>query len=164
MLEAESGLTISSPDFEPGDPAPKDLTCDGKSVFPTLEWEGPLPANGKELALTLTDQTNPNEPLLLWLVAGLSPSTTQVNAGLVPDDAVETLNDYGKSGFGDPCIEADSAGKDLQFRLHVLSAESGIKADAPGNEAYDQVTSLSIDSTAILVKLDSSVALAAGTD
>lgn len=149
-----TGLQLSSPDFAPGDPVPADATCLGTNRFPGLAWSG-VAAGTSELAITLSDQTNPAEPLLLWLLAGISPSVTGFGAGEIPAGAYETLNDYGRQGFGDPCLEELGAGqRDLQFRIYVLDQPSGLAPGDPGNQAWDSLRAQATDSATLLMRVD----------
>lgn len=156
LLEGESGLRLESADFEPGALMPVAATCDGINVAPSLEWSGLNPDMAKELAISFTDQTNASEPVLLWLVTNISPTVSNIDAGTLPADAVETLNDFGEAGFGSPCIQTtDTDPRRLQFRLHVLSEPSNISSGDPGNEAFSTVNSLTIDAAAVLARVDS---------
>lgn len=149
-----TGAVLSSPEFAPGDIAPTDLTCAGANRSPALEWSG-IPDDVDELAITLTDQTDPAEPLLLWLVAGIDPATPGMAAGVLTGDAVVTLNDYGQAGWGNPCLDTLAGGtRDLQFRLYLLAESSGLGAGSPGNEAWDQVAASAVDSASLLVRVD----------
>lgn len=154
--ESETGLVLTSPDFAPGAIAPQTATCAGGNSWPTLEWTN-VPASAAELAITLTNQTNPDEPLLLWLVAGISPTETALLAGQLPAGAFETLNDYGNQGYGSPCIETigeEAAGPvDLQFRLYVLEQPSGLAGGGPGNEAWDTLSAAATDSASVLMRV-----------
>ncbi len=151
--EGVTGITLSSPDFAPGDFAPIDATCGGSNQPPSLEWAGPADGTA-EWAISLSDQTDPSNPLLLWLVVGLGPSVTSLDAATA-QSAVETLNDYGQLGYGNPCVETLANGvRDLQFRLYSLSAPSGIAAGDPGNEAWDRVAAGANDSATLLMKVD----------
>lgn len=150
-----SGTTLTSPRFEPGDDIPVSATCAGANIFPALEWRG-VPANAVELGVTLSDQTDPAEPLLLWLMAGIDPSRAGLQDGTRPVAAFETLNDYGNPGYGTPCLETFSSGRrDLQFRLHVLVQPSGIAPGDPGNEAWATLRAASVESASLLAHIDS---------
>ena len=148
---APSGLTLTSPLFAPGAELPLSATCDGDNIFPDLAWTDPPPA-AVELAVTLADQTDPEEPLLLWLMAGIDPGLAGLTAGTMPAGAFETLNDYGNPGYGTPCISSTEGGRDLQFRLHVLAEPSGVGPGAPGNEAWDTIRARSIESASLLAR------------
>ena len=151
---SETGLSLSSPDFEPGGDAPIDTTCQGANVFPALTW-AELPDSAVEIVVTLSDQTDPDEPLLLWLMAGISPLETGLDAGFAPAGAYETLNDYGNLGYGTPCLDRLTAGRrDLQFRIHVLDQPSGLAPGDPGNESWDSVRALAVDSASLLMRIE----------
>jgi phosphatidylethanolamine-binding protein (PEBP) family uncharacterized protein len=150
-----SGVTLSSPDFEPGADIPAAATCAGANVFPNLEWEA-IPGGTAELAVTLVDQTDPAEPLLMWLMAGIDPTRSGIQSGFLPDGAFETLNDYGNPGYGTPCLENFASGRrDLQFRLYVLPRTSGLQSGDPGNEAWDTLRALGTETASLLARIDS---------
>lgn len=149
---APSGLTLTSPDFAPGADIPVAATCAGDNLPPVLTWES-VPFDAVELAVTLSDQTNPQEPLLLWLMAGIPPSETGLTAPDYPVAAFETLNDYGNPGYGSPCLESFATGRrDVQFRLHVLDQPSGIAPGDPGNEAWATLKARSVESASLLAR------------
>ncbi len=155
---AEPGLTgveLSSPDFEPGGLAPVDATCAGLNQPPTLRWSG-VEAGTSELAMALSDQTDPANPLLIWLVAGLDPALTELRGDALPTGAISVLNDYGQAGYGNPCIDTLSSGRrDLQFRLYLLPNPSGLDEGAAGNSSWDHVAALASDSATLLMQIDS---------
>lgn len=156
--ESETGLVLSSPDFEPGEAPPVDATCAGANRWPGLEWSG-VSDLASELAISLTNQTNPEEPLLLWLVAGISPEETGMAPGVLPAGAFETLNDYGNQGWGNPCVESFSDGSaDMQFRLHILEQPSGLAPGGAGNEAWDTLNAAATDSASVLMRTEATSA------
>lgn len=155
---SESGLSLTSPDFGPGDAAPVDTTCNGANVFPNLQWTN-LPPATAEIVVTLSNQTDPEEPLLLWLMAGISPVETGLTAGDPPAGAFQTLNDYGNLGYGSPCVESLAEGRlDLQFRIYILDQPSGLAGGDPGNSAWTSVTAQAVDSASILMRIEGGVA------
>ena len=151
-----TGLSISSPDFEPGATAPIDTTCQGDNLFPNLEWEQ-VPQAASEIAVSLSDQTDPEEPLLLWLMAGISPSATGLDSGVAPAGAFETLNDYGNLGYGSPCLDSLTEGRrDLQFRIYILEQPSGLAPGDPGNRAWESLRAQATDSATVLMRVEQS--------
>ncbi len=147
-----SGVLLSSPQFQPGADIPIESTCAGANMFPTLEWST-VPAGTAEVALTLSDQTNSEEPVLIWLMAGIDPNRGSVESGVLPNGAVETLNDYGNPGYGTPCLEELAGQRDLQFRLYVLDVPSGIQPGDPGNTSWDTLRSSAAESASLLARI-----------
>lgn len=151
---SESGLTLSSPDFAPAGVAPALVRCDGSNFFPTLQFAN-VPSDAVELAVTLSDQTDPEKPILLWLMGGLSPDRTELPSGVLPNGAYETLNDYGQLGWGNPCLESLAAGsRDLQFKVYVMTRVPAIAAGDPGNEAWDTLAASAVDNATLLMTID----------
>lgn len=155
---SSTGVALTSPDFEPGELVPISATCAGENVFPNLNW-GNIPEGAVELAVTLADQTDPNEPLLLWLMAGIDPNVTGLESGRLPDQdpsAFETLNDYGNPGYGTPCLDTFSSGRrDIQFKLYILIASSEIQPGASGNDSWQTLRAASVESATLLARVDS---------
>ncbi len=149
------GMAFTSPDFSAGGEAPVSATCTGTNLHPGFEWAN-LPDGTAELGITLSDQTDPENPLLLWLMAGLNPAAGELLQGDLPGGAFETLNDYGQPGWGNPCLESFQNGRrDLQFRLYALDRPSEISPGAPGNTAWDELAARSVDSATFLMRITS---------
>jgi phosphatidylethanolamine-binding protein (PEBP) family uncharacterized protein len=150
-------MALTSPEFVAGGEAPASATCEsGINLHPGFQWAN-VPESSVELGITLSDQTDPENPLLLWLMAGLNPAAGSLAQGDLPAGAFETLNDYGQPGWGNPCIESFQTGRrDLQFRLYALDRPSDISPGAPGNTSWDELTARSIDSATILMRITGS--------
>ncbi|MEM7275220.1 MAG: YbhB/YbcL family Raf kinase inhibitor-like protein [Actinomycetota bacterium] len=149
-----SGLALTSPDFQPGGPVPAAATCAGGSIVPALRWSS-VPLEAVELVVTISDQTDPAAPVLLWLLAGIEPDLPGLDAGAIPIGAFETLNGFGNPGFGIPCLETMAEGsRDLQFRLYALPQPSGVAPGAPGDEAWTLVRAGATDSASLLARFD----------
>ncbi len=150
-------MAVTSPDFAAGGEAPSSTTCtSGVNLHPGFRWSD-VPESAVELGITLSDQTDPENPLLLWLMAGLDPAPGGLTQGDLPAGAFETLNDYGQPGWGNPCIESFQTGRrDLQFRLYALDRPSDISPGAPGNTSWDELAARSIDSATILMRITGS--------
>lgn len=151
---APSGFQLSSPAFPPGGQLPESATCAGGNTFPELLWSE-VPPLGIELVLTLSDQTDPTQPVLLWQLAGIEPNLGRLEAGEVPVGAFETLNGFGNPGFGLPCLETMADGtRDLQFRMYVLAVPSGIAPGGDGDQAWQRVKAAALESASLLVRVD----------
>jgi len=159
-IDQETGFSLSSPDFEPGDQVPTRLTCAGGTEIPSLKWQN-TPADAEELVVALIDYTDFNEPLLLWLAAGIDPKSNKINPETYQDleSIVETKNDWGNIGFGSPCLESIESDdpdtiRDLQFRVYALATKSNIQPAAHGNDSWAEVKAKATHSAAILMRYD----------
>ena len=147
---SESGLTLTSPAFEAGGILPDSATCLGANIFPELNW-GVVDPRAVEIAVSLSDQTDPDVPVLMWLMAGIPPAETGLAAGTQPIGGFETTDDYGITGYGQPCLESYADGqRDLQWRVYVLPQPSGLGPGHPGNEAWETVRNNAIDTASLL--------------
>lgn len=147
-----SGLMLSSTSFEPGGEIPVSATCAGENTFPDLNW-GQVDPSAAEIVVSLADQTDPEVPVLMWLMAGIPPDATGLEAGVKPPGAFETTDDYGITGYGEPCLDTYAAGqRDLQWRVYVLASPSNLTVGHPGNEAWAQVKAEAIDTASVLTR------------
>lgn len=147
-----SGLALTSSAFAPGGELPVSATCAGANIFPDLTW-GPVDPSAVEIVVSLADQTDPEIPVLMWLMAGIPPDTTGLAAGVKPPGAFETTDDYGITGYGEPCLDTYASGqRDLQWRVYVLDSPSNLTVGHPGNEAWAQVKAQAIDTASVLTR------------
>jgi phosphatidylethanolamine-binding protein (PEBP) family uncharacterized protein len=145
-----SGMTLSSPQFTPGGALPADATCAGDNTFPTLAWDG-VPDEAVELVVALSDQTDPAQPVLLWMLAGIAPSEAGLTAGEVPVGAFETGNELGRPWFDGPCLD-DGLSRQLQFRLYALHSPSLVDPGEDGATAWPAIRARSIESASLLAR------------
>ncbi|BDS10390.1 YbhB/YbcL family Raf kinase inhibitor-like protein [Aureispira anguillae] len=84
--------------------------CTGKNTSPQLSWEN-APVGTQSFAITMYDPDAPTgSGWWHWVVFDI-PKTVNVlksNAGnitldLMPEGVVQSLTDYGKTGYGGPC-------------------------------------------------------------
>lgn len=129
-------LTLSSADFAPGEIIPRDYTCEGKDVSPSLSWSG-VPDGAKSLVLIVDDPDapDPENPRMTWVhwVLYDIPATATGLGKAVPDEALpegtrQGLNDWKRTGYGGPC---PPIGRHRYFfRLYALDVELGELEDA----------------------------------
>ena len=107
VLAAEQ-MRLESASLRNGGPVPTEQVandCGGKNRSPALTWSN-APAGTKSFAITLLDLDAPGGNFWHWVVFDLSPQVNQLSAGAstgLPANAKQTLNDYGKPGYGGPC-------------------------------------------------------------
>ena len=117
----------------------KGFGCSGGNVSPALQWHG-APSATRSYALTMYDPDAPTgSGWRHWLVFNL-PATTQslpagagnVQAGLMPAQAVQGRTDFGVPGYGGPCPPVGDKPHHYIFTLYALKVDHlELKADAP---------------------------------
>ncbi|MCJ7766050.1 MAG: YbhB/YbcL family Raf kinase inhibitor-like protein [Thiovulaceae bacterium] len=103
--------------------------CSGKNISPELHWENP-PKGTKSFAITVYD---PNAPTgsgwWHWLVVNIPADEKAIAANAsaahkLPKGAVETMTDYGFSGFGGACPPKGDKAHAYIFTVYALDTES----------------------------------------
>ena len=110
-------MKLISPDFSDGGNIPERFTCDGENISPTLKIEG-VPKAARGLVLIVDDPDAPAGTFTHWLMWNLSPDATEIVANSPPSDAVQGVNDFGRSKYGGPC--PPSGVHRYYFKLYAL--------------------------------------------
>ena len=132
-VTASKSLVLSSPDFKDGGTLPKDFTCDGKGISPSLGWSN-VPANTQSLVLIMDTMPGPLRPgevdigkHFYLTVFNIPKTVTSISAGATN---VGTLgqNFQGKTiGYTPPCSQGPGAKKYSIF-LYALSSKLTLTA------------------------------------
>lgn len=99
-------------------------TCLGSNVSPALTITN-LPAGAQSLAISLTETTNPDQPL--WVVANLNPVLLTIQEGGLPTGAIVGAGFNGDKivdGYSGPCI---TDGEIHEFVLVVYAVDQIIE-------------------------------------
>ena len=111
--------------------------CTGENQSPQLSWKN-TPADTKSFAITMYDPDAPTgSGWWHWVVFDLPATTNNVvaNAGnvtldLLPKEAIQSLTNYGVSGYGGPCPPEGHGLHQYIITVHALSTEKlGLTAD-----------------------------------
>jgi Raf kinase inhibitor-like YbhB/YbcL family protein len=101
-IPPEDDMKLLSPDFSDGGNIPERFTCEGKDVSPTLTIDG-VPKETRSLVLIVDDPDAPGGNFTHWLMWNIMPNLTEIVANKPPAQAVQGVNDFGKSKYSGPC-------------------------------------------------------------
>lgn len=118
-------MRLKSLDFSHNDKIPARFTCDDQDVSPHLIWYEP-PDNIKSFALSCKDPDAPNGNWDHWLIVNIPASVNEIPQSETIGEKI--VNDFGKTGYGGPCLPASPAGRPsgthrYVFKIYALDVE-----------------------------------------
>jgi Raf kinase inhibitor-like YbhB/YbcL family protein len=119
-IHARYSFQLTSPAFQAGGSVPSIYTCDGANVSPPLAWTGQPPT--AEFALVVTDIDAPGREFIHWLVLHIPGTANGLDQGVVPREALEATNSFGRAGWDGPCPPSGNPPHRYTFVLYGLSA------------------------------------------
>jgi Raf kinase inhibitor-like YbhB/YbcL family protein len=104
--------------------------CDGGNKSPALHWKD-VPSGTKSFALTVHDPDAPRKGgWWHWVVFNIPRDTRTLEenagdpaSGLMPEQAIQSKTDFGKSGYGGPCPPEGHGTHHYPFTLYALDVE-----------------------------------------
>ena len=108
-------MKITSSDFADNQMIPRQFTCQGKDINPTLAIDD-IPEGTKSLVLIVDDPDAPMGNWDHWIVYNIPPSTNVISEKSVP--GIECLNDFQRKSWGGPC--PPSGTHRYFFKLYAL--------------------------------------------
>lgn len=111
--------------------------CTGENISPQLSWEN-APEGTKSFAVTVYDPDAPTgSGWWHWVIFDIPSSTNELvsNAGnlevnLAPKSAIQSLTNFGKSGFGGACPPKGHGLHQYVFTVHALKTDKlGLNAE-----------------------------------
>ncbi len=124
---AGGGLKMTSSAFKDNGMIPKQYTCDGKDMNPSLSIEG-VPPGVKSLALIVDDPDAPVGTWVHWVVWNIDPAVGEIREGTVPQGAVQGMNDFKRTSYGGPC--PPSGTHRYFFKLYALDTVLNVSTGA----------------------------------
>ena len=138
-------LTVSSPDFAPGESIPQKFTCDGAQVNPTISIAG-VPSSTKSIAFIMDD---PDVPKAVksdgvfdhWTLYNIPASGSSVVIREASTVGTVGQNGTGKSGYVGPCPprEYEPSEHRYFFRAYALDVELSLAAGASKAEVLKSI-------------------------
>jgi len=111
--------------------------CSGENISPQLSWEN-APEGTKSFAITVYDPDAPTgSGWWHWVVFDIPSSTKElvsnagnIEANLAPKGAIQSITNFGKSGFGGACPPQGHGLHQYVFTIYALKTDKlGLKAD-----------------------------------
>lgn len=115
--------------------------CTGENTSPQLQWEN-APEGTQSFAITMYDPDAPTgSGWWHWLVFNIPTNCHSLpqNAGnvalnLLPKEAIQSITDYGKTGYGGPCPPPSHGIHQYIITVHALKVKQ-LDLDANSNPA-----------------------------
>lgn len=109
------------------------MGCTGQNISPELSWEN-VPPGTQYFAVTMYDKDAPTgSGFWHWVMFNIPSSVTNLKAnagdvakGLAPKEAVQSVTDFGKTGYGGPC---PPPGEPHQYLITVYALKNKIDLD-----------------------------------
>lgn len=120
-------MRISSNAFGHNELIPAMYTCDGENVNPPLMFSD-MPPNVQSLVLVIDDPDAPDRTWIHWTVWNIGPDTKDIPGNGIPEDAIEGVTSFGKTGYGGPC--PPSGTHRYFFKLYALDSTIELEPDA----------------------------------
>ncbi len=101
--------------------------CSGENISPQLSWEN-APKGTKSFAITVYDPDAPTgSGWWHWVVFDIPSNKTILASGFGNSDskeAIQSITDYGKTGFGGACPPVGDKAHRYIFTVHALDIET----------------------------------------
>lgn len=101
--------------------------CSGENISPQLSWQN-APKGTKSFAITVYDPDAPTgSGWWHWVVFNIPSNKTTLASGFGNSDskeAIQSITDYGKTGFGGACPPVGDKAHRYIFTVHALDIET----------------------------------------
>ena len=101
--------------------------CSGENISPQLSWQN-APKGTKSFAITVYDPDAPTgSGWWHWVVFDIPSNKTTLASGFGNSDskeAIQSITDYGKTGFGGACPPIGDKAHRYIFTVHALDIET----------------------------------------
>jgi Raf kinase inhibitor-like YbhB/YbcL family protein len=115
------------------------MGCTGQNLSPELSWEN-APAGTQYYAVTMYDKDAPTgSGFWHWVIFNipsvvneLKSNAGDISKGIAPKEAIQSMTDFGKAGYGGPC---PPPGEPHQYLITVYALKTKIELDKNANPA-----------------------------
>ena len=124
-FEEAGDLTLSSPVFTDKGDLPELYTCGGEDISPGLSWWG-APFETKSFVLIMDDPDAPQATFTHWVVYNIPSDIRFIAENMpiaaeLPDGSIQGINNFGKQGYGGPCL---SFGQRHEYRFTLYAVDT----------------------------------------
>lgn len=139
-------FTLTSAAFAEGGAIPREYTCQGVDVSPTLAWTG-TPAAAAELVL-IVDDPDANG-FIHWIIV-VGGAETGLPRAISPSarNVIQGVNGFGKVGWGGPC--PPSGTHHYRFALTAVASTTGLAGQPSISQVRAALAKATIVGTATL--------------
>ncbi len=155
----QSEFTLASTDlgeFFSLDQVYDKYNCGGKNISPELHWQNP-PKGTQSYAVTMFDPDAPGNGWWHWLVFDIPADIMELPTGagsvfpqLLPETAIQSINDYKEYGYGGPC---PPPGKPHRYFIKVYALNTPflrLPADTPPEIVFQEIKKHSLEEAEIM--------------
>ena len=140
-------MILSSPAFSNNQYIPLQYTCDGEDINPPLKIDN-VPENAKSLVLIVDDPDAPSKVWVHWVLWNIPPETKEIRSGEIPEEAVEGMTDFGKTGWQGPC--PPSGAHRYFFKLYALDTTLDLPLSATKEDVEKAMQGHIIENTQLI--------------
>ena len=95
-------ILLTSPDFANNQNIPRQYSCDGVNINPTLIINN-VPNGTKGMAIIVDDPDAFMGSWIHWLIWNIPANTSRISAGSAPLGSIEGINGFGNNKYEGPC-------------------------------------------------------------
>ncbi len=118
-----SGNELKNNETLPNAQVYKGYGCDGGNVSPQLSWNN-APSNTKSFAIICHDPDAPRpNGWYHWLVVNIPNNVTSIQKGGKIQGSLETITDFGTSGYGGACPPVGHGKHRYNFTVYALNTD-----------------------------------------
>lgn len=143
-------MIITSSEFKNNGIIPVKYTCSGEGINPPFDFSE-IPSTARSLTLIVEDPDAPSGMFTHWVLFNVPSSVTQIRENQVPQNCLQGMTDFGKTGYGGPCPPPGKSHRYF-FRLYAIDKELYLMEEATRDDVLMAMDGHIID-TAELVGL-----------
>ena len=155
-LDKADVFTVISPVIKNNTTMPNSLVfngygCTGGNKAPELSWTN-APVNTKSFAIVCHDPDAPRENgWYHWLVVNI-PTNINSYKGTLPQGSMETVTDFGSTGYGGACPPKGHGVHHYNFTVYALDTDKlSVTKDTMPKKVHDEIIKHSVAKSTITV-------------